>query len=342
MPVAPLSDQAGGVAAPRRDRRDGRPQSVSSVTVVIPSLSGGESLLHLVGSLSFDGGSLDVIVADNGLAPCTRSRLADSGAQVIAMGRNLGFGTAINRVAATVSSDVLVVLNDDIDPLPGFLDTLVAAVDDGADMVAGVLLQQRAPSLVETAGIEIDRTLLACDYLHNEPVARLDEPLAAPLGPSGGAAAYRLSAFREVDGFDESFFAYCEDVDLAIRLRAIGKTCALARGARAVHLSSATLGYRSLAKANLVGFSRGLLLRKYRVLRDLRSAPAALAIEAVAVLLLARQHRSLRPGLARVRGWRSCRTRAAAPPASDITVGLLDAWRRRYVRGRMPASTAAS
>lgn len=323
----------------------GRPPRRSvglSVTAVIPSLSGGPTLLRLVRSLTLARGSLDVIVADNGLAQSTRSLLDETPAEVAAMGRNLGFGTAVNRVAAMATTDVLVVLNDDIEPLPGFLDALVAPISDGADMVAGVLLQQRAPTLIETAGLELDRTLLAADYLHNAPVARLEDPLPPPFGPSGGAAAYRLASFLEVEGFDENFFAYCEDVDLAIRLRTIGGTCALAPGARALHESSGTLGYRSLDKANLVGFSRGHLLRKYGVLSDARRAPAALAIEAIAVLLLAHRHRSLRPGLARVAGWRSCAARASPPRCSEITIGLLDAWRRRYLRARMPASTAAS
>ena len=313
-----------------------------SVTAIIPSLCGGCALVRLVRSLTLDGGDLEVLVADNGLPETTRSLLEESRAQVVPMGENLGFGTAINRAARMARSDVLVVLNDDIEAPPGFLDALVAPVANGADMVAGVLLQEHAPTLIETAGVELDRTLAAADYLHNEPVARLEESLAPPFGPSGGAAAYRLAAFHEVGGFDENFFAYCEDVDLAIRLRAAGATCALARRARALHAGSGTLGYRSLAKAALVGFSRGYLLRKYRVLRDLRSGPSALAVEATAVLMLARQHRSLRPGIARVRGWRSCETRASPPPRSDITVGLLDAWRRRYVRSRMPASTAVS
>ena len=130
-------------------------------------------------------------------------------------------------------------------------------------------------------------------------------------------------------------------MDLAIRLRTAGAVCALAPRARALHAGSGTLGYRSLAKANLVGFSRGYLLRKYRVLGGVRSAPAAVAAEAVAVLMLARRHRSLGPGVARFRGWRSCDTRAPPPPDSDITVGLLDAWRRRYARSRLQASTAA-
>lgn len=313
-----------------------------SVTAVIPSLSGGLALVRLVRSLTLTRADLEVIVADNGLPENTRARLAETGARVVTMETNLGFGAAINRAASLARTDVLVVLNDDIEPQSGFLEALVAPIGDGAAMVAGVLLQELAPDLIETAGVELDRTLAATDYLHNETVSRLEEAVRAPFGPSGGAAAYRLSAFLAVGGFDENFFAYCEDVDLAIRLRAAGGTCALALRARALHAGSGTLGYRSLAKANLVGFSRGYLLRKYGVLRHLRSAPAALAIEAIAVLLLARRHHSLRPGIARVRGWRSCVVRASPPPRSEIAVDLLDAWRRRYVRARMPASTAAS
>jgi len=320
---------------------EGRRPSDLSVTAVIPSLSGGPALVRLVHDLTQADESLKVIVADNGLPPDTRSLLEDTRAEVLTMGGNLGFGAAVNRAAGVARTDVLVVLNDDIEPLPGFLEALVAPFADRADMVAGVLLQERSPGLIETAGVELDRTLVGADYLQNAPVARLDEALSPPYGPSGGAAAYRLSSFLEVGGFDENFFAYFEDVDLAIRLRAVGATCALAPRARALHAGSGTLGYRSLAKANLVGFSRGYLLRKYRVLGALRTAPAAVAVEAVAVLLLARRHGSLGPGIARIRGWRSCHTRAARPSESDITVGLFDAWRRRYSRSQLPGASRA-
>ncbi|MBW3607473.1 MAG: glycosyltransferase family 2 protein, partial [Actinobacteria bacterium] len=266
-------------ATPMPDDHRGRSQSELSVTAVIPSLAGGATMSELVRSLTLAHPSLRVIVADNGLPASTRRVLRETTAEVVGMGQNVGFGKAVNRVARMATSEVLVVLNDDIEPLPGFLDALVAPIAGGADMVAGVLLQRQAPGLIETAGVELDRTLLASDYLHNQPVARLDGPVPPPFGPSGGAAAYRLPAFLDVGGFDEGFFAYCEDVDLAIRLRAIGATSALAPRARALHASSGTLGYGSLAKANLVGFSRGYLLRKYGVLRDIRRAPAALAIE---------------------------------------------------------------
>ena len=338
MPSPPLSYDADREPSAVRDPI-APPPAGPSVSVIVPSLSGGAALVRLVRSLS--SADRQVIVADNGLRDDVRSDLRTAGAVVVAMGRNLGFGAAVNRAARAAEADVLVVLNDDIEPQPGFVDALVAPFAAGADMVAGVLLQKLAPDLIETAGIELDRTLSATDYMHNQPLAHLDMAVTAPFGPSGAAAAYRASAFRAVGGFDESFFAYCEDVDLAIRLRAAGARCALAPRARALHAASGTLGYHSLAKANLVGFSRGCLLRKYRVLSDPRSAPAALAAELVASLLLTRKHRSLQPALARARGWRSCDTRAAPPGASDITVSLHDAWRRRYTRSRMAASTGA-
>lgn len=318
----------------------GSPPSDLSVTVVIPSLRGGSALVRLVRTLKLTNGALEVIVADNGLAPGTRSLLDGTPAQVVAMGSNLGFGAAVNRAARMAHTDVLAVLNDDIDPEPGFLDALVAPLAGGAGMVAGVLVQARAPGLIETAGVELDRTLIGADYLQNAPVACLEQSLPPPFGPSGGAAAYPLAAFLEVGGFDENFFAYFEDVDLAIRMRARGATCALAPRARALHAGSGTLGYRSLAKANLVGFSRGYLLHKYGVLRRPRAAAAALAGEAIAVLLLARQHRSLSPAVARLKGWRRCDVQAPAPPESDITIDLLDAWRRRFARSRLRAAAA--
>lgn len=340
MAERPLSDRADRVRPEPRERTTPLGTALA-VTVVIPSLAGGEHLVRLVRSLTLTTGSLDVVVADNGLPEATRAQLRETRAAVLSMGRNLGFGAAVNRAARASSADVLVVLNDDIEPEAGFLDALVAPIAEGAEMAAGVLLQKRARGRIETAGIVLDRTLVGADYLNNEPLAVLEQPLAAPFGPSGGAAAYRLAAFREAGGFDEGFFAYFEDVDLAIRLRAAGARCALASDARAVHEGSGTLGYRSLPKANLVGFSRGYLLRKYGVLRDPRTAPAALTVEAVAVGLLGWQHRSLQPGVARVRGWRSCTERASPPPRSEITVDTIDAWRRRYVRSRVPATAIA-
>ena len=90
--------------------------------------------------------------------------------------------------------------------------------------------------------MELDRTLLAFDYLNGEPVTRLDQGVPDPIGPSGGAAAFDRDAFLAVGGFDEKLFAYWEDVDLVLRMRLDGGSCGLAADARGVHEHSATLG----------------------------------------------------------------------------------------------------
>ena len=107
----------------------------------------------------------------------------------------------------------------------------------------------------------------------------------------------------------------------------------LAPGAVGVHVGSSTLGYDSLRKAEVVGFSRAYFLRKWS-LAHTPTAARALAFELGATALLVGRHRSLRPARARVRGWRACDARAAAAAAASapLTVGALAGARRRYAR----------
>lgn len=308
------------------------------VSVLIPSLAGGPELVALARELVAGGGEheVEVVVADNGLRRDVAGSLAEGGVMVVAMGENAGFGRAVNAAARAARGELLVITNDDVRPLPGFVASLVAPLAQ-ADVAAGVLLRDEAPERIETAGIEIDAVLSAYDYLHDAPVSALDRSPPAPLGPCGGAAALTRAAFEDVGGFDEGFFAYCEDVDLALRLRGAGARVALAAGARALHATSRTTGYHSLRKAELVGESRGYLLRKYGVLRRPAGALRVLAVEGAASAELARRHRSLRPAAARVRGWRRGGARVALPVPGNATVGFREGLRRRYARSLRPA-----
>lgn len=302
---------------------------MSRVSVVVPSLRGGARLVALTRRLTADGA--EVRIADNGMPAADAAELAAIGATIVAMDGNAGFARAVNAAADGASGPALVVLNDDIEPCEGFLDALVTQLARAA-MVAGVLLKGESPELVETAGVVIDRHLGAYDHLQDEPVAVLDAEVDAPLGPSGGAAVFRREAFDGAGGYDPGFFAYFEDVDLAIRLRLAGERCALARDARAVHAGSATLGYDSVRKAMLVGASRGRLVRKYGLLRSPGSAAWVLATETATALELARRHRSLGPAKARWRGCADCDARATRPPAALANISLRDGLRRRYAR----------
>jgi GT2 family glycosyltransferase len=306
----------------------------TTASVVIPSIRGNEALVALSERLLAGAVPTEVVVADNGLPTQTVASLRSAGARIVEMGGNLGFGAAVNRAARTVEGNLLVLLNDDAMPLDGFdfVGELAAQLREGADMVAGVLVQADRPDLIDTAGIELDSALNPLDYLRDCSVERLEGPVPPPIAPSGGAVAYRMNAFVEARGFDEGFFAYWEDLDLGLRLRAAGARCALALDARAAHSGSATLGDYSLDKSRIVGFSRGYFLRKWGALRRPSVALRVLPVEVVSCLILARRHRSFAPAVARVRGWRNCHTRADWPADAQPTVDLLTGMRRRHAR----------
>jgi GT2 family glycosyltransferase len=253
--------------------------------VVIPTLNARDLLLRAVESLASQQPRPDVTVVDNASSDGTAEAVAEQypWVDVRVLPRNLGFGRAINVAALdeSVEADVLVLVNNDVVCEPGFVERICAPFADPAvGLVAGVLLQERDVSRIDSAGIELDRTLQSFDLLSNEPVEAL-ETSPDPLGPCGGAAAYRLDAFRAVDGFDDAFFAYWEDVDLALRLRLAGWQCRLAPTARAVHRHGATLGALSPAARRLEAFGRGYVLHRYRVAHTGGVPLTALAIAAL-------------------------------------------------------------
>ena len=201
-------------------------------------------------------------------------------AELLRVESNQGYSRAVNLAATRAQGDAVVLLNDDSVVDRGVVEAITAPLDSGAGVVAaaGVMRDYCAEGLIDTAGIEIDRTMLAFDYLNGEPVEVLDGPVADPFGPSGAAAAITREVFLEAGGFDEKLFAYWEDVDLALRLRRAGGRCTLAKDAVGTHEHSATLGSGSARKNYLMGYGRGYVLRKWGAL-SARRLPAVLVRE---------------------------------------------------------------
>ena len=158
---------------------------------------------------------------------------------------------------------------------------------------------------------------MAFDYLCGAPADRVVKA-DHPLGPTGGAALYDRDAFNAVGGFDERIFLYYEDVDLALRMRAEGARCVLSPHARAIHGYSLTLGARSARKYAMTGWSRGYLLRRYRVLSHPVPALQALGREFVVCAGQLVRDRTLAGARGRLKGWRdggNLPARALAPDA---------------------------
>jgi N-acetylglucosaminyl-diphospho-decaprenol L-rhamnosyltransferase len=313
---------------------------MTTATVIVPTIS-PDRAASLLASLAQSGGEFETLIVDNGTGSAELDRAAAEvdGAQVLRLESNLGYSRAINQAAARAEGDALVLLNDDSLVDPGYVEQITGTLDPSAGVVmtAGVMRDAVALDLIETAGIELDRTLMAFDYLNGEPVGTLDGPVADPIGPSGAAAAFDRRAFLEADGFDEKLFAYLEDVDLVLRLRRAGGSCRLAKTARGTHEHSMTLGPGSRRKDYLMGYGRGYLLRKWSVV-SLRRIPGIVAREVVVSGGQAVVDRNLGGAWGRVKGFRAGRRIEPFPPSfvvpepTSFPATLRRRWRRRSLR----------
>jgi N-acetylglucosaminyl-diphospho-decaprenol L-rhamnosyltransferase len=267
-----------------------------------------------------------VIVVDNQSPDDTRERLASEwpGAQLVCLAENAGFAAACNRGVSCGDGEIVVLLNNDVDCRPDFLERLAAPLSQDARVgSAAALMLQPGERLIDSAGLAADATLAGYPRLQGLDVgqARRARPVLA--GPAGTAAAYRRVAWEQAEGLDDSIFSYMEDLDLALRLRAAGWGTALADDAVGVHLGSATHGNRSARQRCYGGFARGYMLRRYGLLHG-RAAPRALLTEIAVVLgdlAISHDFAALR---GRVSGWRAGRTapRLGYPPAEAIDQGI--------------------
>jgi N-acetylglucosaminyl-diphospho-decaprenol L-rhamnosyltransferase len=220
---------------------------------------------------------------------------------------------------------LVVLLNNDVDCRPDFLERLVTPFEQEHVGSAAALLLKPGEEWIESFGLAADRTFAGFPRLRGWPreAAQPDHPVLA--GPSGAAGAYRRRAWNEVGGLDEGVFSYGEDVDLALRIRAAGWSTGAAIEAVAVHIGSASASHRSVWQRYQGGFARGYFLHRYGVFRT-RAALRAALTEAVVLLgdAVIFSH-DLAAARGRIEGWRAARNRGRTvrPPeeaiATDVT-----------------------
>jgi len=308
-----------------------------SIDVVIPTHGGWELTERCLRHLAAQTVPHAVIVVDNGSTDGTPRRVSAVAphAVVIELGANLGFPVACNRGAAAGTGEVIVLLNNDVEARPDFLDQLVRPLqqDEHVGSVAALLVQP-GELTIDSIGLTVDRTLAGFPRLRRRPVSEAASVTPVLAGPMGGGGAYRRTAWEQVGGLDEGVRFYGEDVDLALRLRAAGWKAGAAPEAVGVHLGSATAQHRSGWQRHEGGFSRGYFLRRYRVLRS-SAAHRALVTEAVVVVgdaILSRDANALR---GRIAGWRAARGVGPSPrppgEAIDETISLWESLRLRRV-----------
>lgn len=274
------------------------------VTVVVVTWNGRAHLERCLPALARQTyPAFDVVVVDNGSRDGTVAWLQRDWPrhQVVALDENVGFAAANNLAFAETTAEWLALLNNDAVPEPGWLAALVAAVEGQPRVASAASLMafDAAPDVINSAGIAVDPTGIAWDRLGGRPVSA-GEQATEVFGASAGAGLFRRAALLDAAErkpeampavFDERFFMFMEDVDLAWRLRLRGWTSVYAPEARVRHCASASAGEGSAFKNRLLARNKiwtvlkdypalGLLPRLPLVLAyDLASAPYRLAIQ---------------------------------------------------------------
>jgi GT2 family glycosyltransferase len=217
--------------------------------------------------LAQDYAPLDITVVDNGSGDGSPEWLAQRQAALClkAFPENRGFSGALNWGVRHTSGDFVLSLNPDTTARQGFVRELVRAAGpapSGGQRIGAVapkLLRADNPTLLDSTGLFLDRTRRPFDRGQGEPDKGQYDAKPSAFGPCGAAALYRRAMLEDVapDGeyFDEAFFAYGEDADLAWRAQSRGWQCVYAPGAVATHIRGwgDTLLKRGHAPKNAIG-----------------------------------------------------------------------------------------
>lgn len=281
----------------------------------------------------------NVIVVVNGSVEDEAASIQEDfpSCEVVELESNHGFAEATNLGVAAGKSEIIVLLNNDVDCDRTFLEELARPFAEDRKVGSSVpLLLRPGRGEVDSFGLAADPTL-ACFPRHQglDPATsgRCRLALAAA---AGAGAAYRRSAWEEVGGLDENLPAYMEDFDLGLQLRAAGWECRLAPNAVAVHVGSATFGARPESQRWKAGFGRGYMLRRYGVMEGLRGLRAGLT-ELIIVCGDALANRDTAAFRGRLSGWRAAAGLRRKPvPTSEFVDEEIGFFTSLQLRARRP------
>jgi N-acetylglucosaminyl-diphospho-decaprenol L-rhamnosyltransferase len=219
------------------------------VSIVIVNYNGGDYLIRCLRAVAAQTlPPSEVIIVDNGSTDGSLDGIdaLPIPVQIVAAGTNLGFAAANNLAARQATAPWIATLNPDAFPEADWLWELMRAVHRHPDvaMFGSTQVMADEPARLDGTGDVFHISGLVWRRGHGAAAATV--PAEGEVFASCAAAAlYRRDRFLAVGGFEESFFCYCEDVDLAFRLRLRGERCVQVASARVCHVASGISGYRS-------------------------------------------------------------------------------------------------
>jgi hypothetical protein len=225
------------------------------VTAIVLSWNGRERTLACLRSLErVTYRPFSVLVVDNGSSDGSADAVAAAhpGLALVRLAGNLGFAGGMNagiRAALAAGADAVLLLNNDMEVEPGFVEPLVAAVagDPSCAAACAQILFEGEPPRIWYAGARFGarRGHSGRNVGYGQPPL----PAATPPYPTdracGGAMLFTGEVSARVGLFDDELFAYAEDADWSLRARRDGLHCLVVPASVVRHAVSGSSGGES-------------------------------------------------------------------------------------------------
>jgi GT2 family glycosyltransferase len=216
------------------------------VSIIVLNCNGRRWLEQCLGAVVAElATDCELIVVDNGSDDGSVDFVASAFPTIrrLVLDQNLGFAEGNNIGAKAARGRYVAFLNNDAAPCPGWLAALRNALDrdDTLGLASSLIVFMHDPSIVDSAGDGLTRWGGAFKHAHGRPIGEVSGA-ADVFGACGAAFLVRRDVFEQAGGFDPTFFAVYEDVDLSYRLQLSGSRCRFVPEAVVHHVGSATLG----------------------------------------------------------------------------------------------------
>ncbi len=216
------------------------------IAVVIVNWNAGESLDRCLQSLARQTRPPHrTIVVDNASTDSSLDGLSESypSIEILQQTENKGFAEGNNlAVAHADDCEWIAFLNPDAFAEPDWLEQLSLAAKNHPQFsfFGSRMCQDNNPEILDGTGDSYHVSGLAWRRDHGIEESRTQRITGEIFAPCAAAAMIRRRDFLELGGFDERFFCYFEDVDLAFRLRLQGGRCLFVSTASIRHVGSGT------------------------------------------------------------------------------------------------------
>ena len=239
------------------------------LSAVVVAWNAGSTLAACVDSLRESARhaseSLQIVVVDNASRDSAVDDLRlDADDVVVRNPLNAGYGVAAAQGIARSDAPWILLVNPDLTVDLDFVRALLDTADIADPAVATLVPEMRfasRPELVNCRGLTVDEIGVPAEIDAGTAAVEGAAPSVPVLGGSSGCCLLRAAHLRRLGGPEPAFFAYLEDVDLALRLCCVGYEASFVPDAIAFHEGSASTGAQSPLKVFLVARNRRLLFR---------------------------------------------------------------------------------